>query len=108
MDHEVGYPDESDMPRPDMRDYTLQPNNIKSTYVRAFLDTTKAFDSVNHSILLNILKTYGIQSPELSWISLYLKGQQRYVNIKHTHNNRLYGVSSKLKYIKYSEPKGQC
>ena len=37
-----------------------------------FLDIRKAFDSVDHSILLEKLKFYGVADRELMWLSLIL------------------------------------
>ena len=50
--------------------------------VSLFLDLSKAFDTVNHQILLNKLKFYGLQQSEYNWFQAYLsnKKQQVYVN----------------------------
>jgi hypothetical protein len=40
-----------------------------------FLDFSKAFDRVNHSVLLQRLSNFGIVGPVLSWISAFLSGR---------------------------------
>ena len=37
-----------------------------------FIDLSKAFDTVSHSVLLNKLSLYGIQDTELQWVTDYL------------------------------------
>ena len=40
--------------------------------IRRFVDLTKAFDTIGHSVLLNKLPSYGIKGNELTWFSDYL------------------------------------
>ena len=48
-----------------------------------FIALQKAFDTVNHSILLNTekLEHYGIRRMELSWLSSYLSKRKQFVSV---------------------------
>ena len=49
--------------------------------VGIFCDLSKAFDTLDHNILVNKLKHYGIRGPILSWITSYLKDRKQYVDL---------------------------
>ena len=62
----------------------LDQGNIAIT---CFLDLKKAFDTVNHSILISKLYKYGIRGPTLEWFKSYLSNRQQYVQIHKTKSD---------------------
>ena len=46
-----------------------------------FLDLKKAFDTVNHDILIEKLKLYGFRKQSLSWFESYLKNRKQFCKI---------------------------
>ena len=58
----------------------LLDNNIQTDVI--FLDFAKAFDSVDHNILLTKLSRYGISGNLYSWFSSYLHGRKQRVVVE--------------------------
>ena len=52
-----------------------------------FLDISKAFDSLNHNILLEKLCYYGIRGLPLEWFKSYLSGREQIVSYKNTNSD---------------------
>ena len=63
--------------------HNLEQGKSLST-IGVFLDLAKAFDKVNHRILLETLQHYGIHGKCLSWFHSYLSGQTQMVSFKDT------------------------
>ncbi len=57
-----------------------------------FIDLTKAFDTVNHDILIEKLGCYGLSSSALSVIRDYLKNRMQFVQLGE-HNSKLLKVT---------------
>ena len=72
-------------------------NSFKEAY-SFFLDLRKAFDTLDHEILLTKLDAYGIRGNCLKWFRSYLNDRQQRVEVN--------GVSSDWKKIKCGVPQG--
>ena len=70
----------------------------KKNVIGVFIDLKKAFDTVNHKILLQKLEHYGIRGMLLNWFESYLTDRKQYVFYN--------GVSSDLKTISCGVPQG--
>ena len=56
---------------------------------RIFVDLQKAFDTVDHNILLVKLKHYGIRGVASSWFESYVKDRKQYVSINGYNSKHL-------------------
>ena len=63
-----------------------------------FIDLQRAFDNVNHEILLENLNHYGIRSKENNWFRPFLTNRKQYVSIN--------GFFSQTKIVRCGVPQG--
>ena len=63
-----------------------------------YLDFRKAFDSINHSILLEKLHFYGVRGLAYKWFKSYLADRRQYVHIN--------GTKFSLRMLSHSIPQG--
>ena len=54
-----------------------------------FIDLTKAFDTISHSIMLSKLSRYGVSDMELQWLTDYLFLRKQIVHFKGCSLNRI-------------------
>ena len=59
------------------------------TPVNIFIDLSKAFDTLDHNILLNKLRYYGIKDTSLALFKSYLANRQQYVFVNDTKSDLL-------------------
>ena len=49
--------------------------------LKVFIDLSKAFDTVNHSVLIKKLQVYGIRDINLPWFRSYLAKRKQYISL---------------------------
>lgn len=79
----------------------------QSQTIGIYFDLSKAFDIINHDILLKKLQNYGIRGVALQWIESYLTGRCQYVQLTgkvgNVYNSK---VKSDLLKNKHGVPQG--
>ena len=63
-----------------------------------FIDLSKAFDTINHAILLSKLKYYGLDDNAVAWFNSYLTNRKQFVEVE--------GVKSEISDISTGVPQG--
>lgn len=81
--------------------------NKKNKTAGIFLDLTKAFDCVDHDILLKKLQRYGIRGNCLSWLASYLSNRNHTVVLRAFDSNGIETIhKSEKQDVKYGVPQG--
>lgn len=71
-----------------------------------FYDMSKAFDMVDHEILLKKMETYGIRGTVLEWFTSYLSGRKQIVDISYDNGKEIKVYRSSLVNIICGVPQG--
>ena len=87
-----------------MIDYILSSSNLRQQIGGIFCDLSKAFDCVNHEILIVKLHYYGIRGVALNWFKSYITNRKQKVKI--TSQNGKKDSSSRWELIKNGVPQG--
>ena len=76
----------------------INTSETKETGYCIFLDFAKAFDTVNHDILISKLSHYGIRGTSLNWFKSYLNNRRQHTEIN--------GILSDIDTIRCGVPQG--
>ena len=82
----------------ELTDRILKDIDERNVSLAIFMDLSKAFDTLDHQILLTKLNFYGIGGLALNWFSSYLTGRKQYVEVD--------GVKSGLLPLSTGVPQG--
>ena len=78
--------------------YTYNNLDAGNSVLSIFVDYQKAFDCVDHSILLRKLQHYGIRGCVYRWLESYLSNRSQYVSCN--------GFNSSKRYVTHGIPQG--
>ena len=99
-DSQYGYREEhsTESACTELVDKLFQQLDDKETPFCIFLDLSKAFDTLNHEILISKLRYYGLNDNAIKWFTSYLCERSQYVEID--------GIKSDSQDIKTGVPQG--
>ena len=66
-----------------------------------FIDLSKAFVTVNHSILLKKLELYGVTERNHSWVKKYLSNKKQFIQINNVKNAELETIICGVRKVQY-------
>ena len=78
----------------------------KKYTVTIFLDLSKAFDTLEHSVIFKKLNKYGIRGICLDWFKSYLTGRRMRLKCRTSLNPE--EIKSKTHDVKFGTPQGSC
>ena len=81
-------------------------HELQKTTISVFLDLSKAFDTLTHSIVLKKLERYRIRGQTLKWFESYLSGRRLRVKFRPASTGKV-EVTNEYD-IEYGAPQGSC
>ena len=82
----------------DLVEQISEATNNKQFTVGVFIDLSKAFDTIQHGLLLKKMERYGVRGTANEWLKSYLSDRLQYVNMN--------SIDSQKKSITYGVPQG--
>ncbi len=82
----------------ELNDRILQSLDNGELCMGIFIDLSKAFDTLDHQILIEKLRHYGVRGTPLNWFKSYLTNRRQYVEFK--------GNQSETKFLTHGVPQG--
>ena len=82
----------------DFMNYVVGAMDQRRTVIGLFIDFSKAFDTVDHTLLLQKLEGYGVRGVALDWFGSYLRGRTQFVSLQ--------GVRSRPLDVGFGVPQG--
>ena len=79
---------------------------LKKDTISVFLDLSKAFDSLQHDIILQKMERYGLHGVTLSWFRSYLENRKLRIKCRTSQSGQV--VKSDTFPIEYGTPQGSC
>jgi len=94
---QFGFRKESNIEKPvfSLTDSVLSSLNLRQQTGGIFCDLSKAFDCVNHKILLAKLHHYGIRGVSLKWFKTYITNRKQRSKLPHKILNTKHFVDGK-------------
>lgn len=81
----------------------MEEGNATSAF---FLDFSKAFDCLDHTLLLKKMEKMGVRGKAKEWMSSYLKDRSQMVEIAYTSSKTIYKVTSMQLPVNRGVPQG--
>ena len=73
-------------------DQLVKSFNDNNFTIGVFIDLSKAFDTVDHQIILGKLKHYGITGNNLKWFHSYLSNRKQFIKFNQTEESTLLNI----------------